>query len=54
MIYVLKGPNDVEYESLSIADWMSVEQGKVDEIVRVIHAMDLTPAMKRQLRRSRR
>jgi uncharacterized DUF497 family protein len=54
VIYVLKRPEEVEYESLSIADWLQVELGGVREIVRVIHAMDLTPAMKRRFNKRRR
>jgi hypothetical protein len=54
VIYVLKTPHDVSYESLSVEDWMAVEAGEVAEVVRVIHAMDLTPRMKRRLRRRRR
>jgi hypothetical protein len=51
---VLKTPDEVSYESLAVEDWMDVESGEVTEVIRVIHAMDLTPAMKRQLRKRRR
>lgn len=54
VIYVLKSPAEVAYESLTVEDWLAVEAGQADEIVRVIHAMELTPRMKRQLRRRRR
>lgn len=54
VIFVLKTPADVEYESLAIEDWLAVEAGEVDEIVRVIHAMELTPLMKRRFGRRRR
>ena len=54
VIYVLKKQSEVAYTSLSIADWMDVESGQAEEIVRVIHAMDLTDRMKTQLRRLRR
>src|SRR5690348_8397204 len=54
VIYVLKTPDEVEYESLAVEDWMGVEAGEVSEIVRVIHAMDLTARMKRNLRKRRR
>jgi uncharacterized DUF497 family protein len=54
VIYVLKSPHEVAYESLAVEDWMSLEAGDVAAVVRVIHAMDLTPRMKRQFRKRRR
>jgi hypothetical protein len=51
VIYVLKEPNEVPYESLAVEDWISVEAGEVTVVVRVIHAMDLTPKMKRRFRK---
>jgi len=54
VIYVLKTPDEVSYESLSVEEWMAIEAGEVAEVVRVIHAMDLTPRMKRSLRKRRR
>jgi uncharacterized DUF497 family protein len=54
VIFVLKTPDQVSYESLAVEDWMDVEAGKITEIVRVIHAMDLTAQMKRRLRKRRR
>src|SRR4051794_20372060 len=54
VIYVLKTPDQVSYESLSVEDWMGVEDGDINEVIRVIHSMDLTPEMKRRLRRRRR
>ena len=54
VILTFKSTQDVPYESLSLEDWLDVELGKVIEIVRVIHAMDLTPVMKRRLRKRRR
>src|SRR4051812_38677077 len=45
VIFVLKTPDEVPYESLAIEDWMAVEAGEVAEVIRVIHAMDLTPRM---------
>jgi hypothetical protein len=54
VIYALKASDEVEYDSLAVADWLVVEAGEVDEIIRVIHAMDLTASMKKQLRRRRR
>ena len=54
VIYVLKSPEEVSYESLSVKDWMSIEAGEVTVVVRVIHAMDLTARMKRLFRKRRR
>jgi uncharacterized DUF497 family protein len=54
VIYVLKSPDEVAYESVTVEDWMDIEAGEFPKIVRVIHAMDLTPRMKRQLHRRRR
>jgi uncharacterized DUF497 family protein len=54
VIYVLKTADEVPYESLSMEDWMGVEAGDVIEVIRVIHAMDLTPRMKRLLRKRRK
>jgi uncharacterized DUF497 family protein len=54
VIYVLKTPDEVSYESLAVEDWMDVESGEVVVVIRVIHAMDLTPRMKQQLRKRRR
>lgn len=51
VIYVLKKPAEVSYESLSVEEWMAVESGEVTEVIRVIHAMDLSPKMKHRLRR---
>src|SRR5258708_5517440 len=49
VIFVMKTPDEVSYESLAVEDWMDVEVGGIAEIIRVIHAMDLTPRMKRGL-----
>jgi uncharacterized DUF497 family protein len=46
VIYVVKMPSDVSYESLAVEDWISLESGKVTLVIRVIHAMDLTARMK--------
>ena len=54
VIYVLKSPQEVSYESLSVEDWMEIEAGNVVVVIRIIHAMDLTPRMKRSLRKRRR
>ena len=51
---MLKLPGEVSYESLAVEDWMEIEAGEVTEVIRVIHAMDLTPRMKRNLRKRRK
>ena len=54
IIYVLKRQDEDEFESVDPLDWATL-QGMTDiKSVRIIHAMDLTPEMKRQLRRRRR
>jgi len=53
VIFVLKSPHEVPYESLTMEDWLEIETGNVPEVIRVIHAMELTPAMKRNLRKRR-
>ena len=54
VIFVLKVPHEVPYESLSVEDWLEVEAGRATEIVRIIHAMNLTPAMKKRFRKQKR
>jgi uncharacterized DUF497 family protein len=54
VIYVLKKQDDVAFESVDPVDWEQLQEMPRAKIGRVIHAMDLTPDMKRQLRRRRR
>jgi hypothetical protein len=54
VIYLLKTPDAVSYESLAVEEWMSIEAGEVAVVTRVIHAMELTARMKRLLRKRRR
>jgi uncharacterized DUF497 family protein len=54
VIYVLKKQDDVAFESLSPLEWGAIQKAPNAKIVRVIHAMNLTDDMKRQLRRRRR
>jgi hypothetical protein len=54
VIYALKSQDEVEYESLDPIDWVALQGAPGAKIARVIHAMDLTADMKRQLRRRRR
>ena len=52
VIFVLKRPDELPFESLTIDEWADLAEG--DEIIYVVHAMDLTPAMKKAYRRRRR
>ena len=54
VIYVLKKQDDVPFESIDPLDWTELQGMPDAKIARVIHAMDLTLDMKRQLRRRRR
>jgi uncharacterized DUF497 family protein len=54
VIYVFKTMSDVAYESLTPMNWLELEETPGTEIVRIIHAMELTGDMKRQLRRRKR
>ena len=54
VIYVLKEQSEVAFESITPLDWVMLEEMPETKIARVIHAMDMTPDMKRQLRRRRR
>jgi hypothetical protein len=48
----LKAPEDIEFDSLTATEWADLDEG--DRVIYVIHAMDLTPAMKRLYRKRRR
>jgi hypothetical protein len=54
VIYVLKAQDDVAFESIDPLDWEALQGVPEAKIARVIHAMELTTDMKRQLRRRRR
>jgi uncharacterized DUF497 family protein len=54
VIYVLKAPADIAYESVAALDWMEIESGGIEKIARIIHAMELTQRMKKRLRKRRR
>lgn len=54
VIYVLKRQDEVAFASVAPSEWALLEAAPAAKIVRVIHAMDLTTNMKRQLRRRRR
>ena len=52
VIFAVKRPDEVEFESLSIEQWADLDEN--DRIIYVVHAMDLTPKMKRLYRKRRR
>jgi len=54
VIYVLKKQDDVPFESINPLDWAELDGMPDAKIARVIHAMDLTIDMKRQMRRRRK
>jgi hypothetical protein len=54
VIYVLKRQDEVAFTSINLLDWEILHGTPNAKIARVIHAMDLTPNMKRQFRRRRR
>lgn len=54
VIFVLKKQEEVPFESVRLLDWTQLESTPKKRIVRVIHAMELTADMKRQLRKLRR
>lgn len=54
VIFVFKTPDEISYESLAIEDWMDIEAGNASDVIRVIHAMELTDAMKHRLRKRRK
>lgn len=51
VIFVLKRPDEVSFESLTIDQWADL--GESDRIIYVIHAMELTDSMKRKYRKRR-
>jgi len=54
IIYVLKMQDDVPFESVDPVDWVGLQSLPGAKIVRIIHAMELSSKMLRQLRRRRR
>jgi uncharacterized DUF497 family protein len=50
VIFVYRSDDEIEYESLTLADVLAISENHADAIY-VIHAMEMTPAMKRQFRR---
>lgn len=49
VIYVLKKQDDVPFKSIDPVDWAELQGMPDAKIARIIHAMDLTIDMKRQL-----
>jgi uncharacterized DUF497 family protein len=54
VIYVLKSQSAVDYDSIDPLGWAALAADSRARVARIIHAMDLTDDMKRQLRRRRR
>ena len=54
VIYVLKREDEVTFESVAPLDWAMLQEMPDVRITRIIHAMNLTPDMKRQWHRFRR
>jgi uncharacterized DUF497 family protein len=54
VVFVLKAQDEVEFGAVALLDWLALESTTSTKITRVIHAMELTPDMKRLLRRRRR
>ena len=52
VIFVLRHADEVEFESLTIDEWADLNDD--DEVIYVVHAMDLTPGMKKLYRKRRR
>jgi hypothetical protein len=52
VIFVMRSPEDIDFDALTIDEWADLNDN--DRIVYVIHAMDLTPTMKRSYRNRRR
>jgi hypothetical protein len=54
VIFVYRQSDELEFESLTLDQWMTVSEGTVAEIVYVVHAMILPPKLLKQYRRLRR
>jgi uncharacterized DUF497 family protein len=52
VIFTLKHPDELEFESLTAEQWAELDDD--DEVIYVIHAMPLTESMKRKYRRRRK
>ena len=54
VVFVPKDPEDVAAESLAVEDRAALSDGTEFEVIRVMHAMALSPAMLKQYRKLRR
>ena len=54
VIFVFKDPQDVAAGSLTLVDRTAISEGWETQVIRVIHAMDLTDAMRKKYRKIRR
>lgn len=52
VIFVFKRPDEILFDSLTIDQWSDL--GEEDRLIYVVHAMDLTAAMKRLYRKRRK
>ena len=50
-VFIFKTPEELTYEALSAQQWIELDVENIRQIVRVIHAMNLTNDMKRKLRK---
>ena len=54
VIFVFKDPEDVAAGSVTLVDRTAISEGWETQVIRVIHAMDLTDAMRKNYRKMRR
>jgi uncharacterized DUF497 family protein len=50
VVFVYRSDDEIDYEGISLTDLLAVEAGE-GPLLYVIHAMELTPNMKRQYRK---
>jgi uncharacterized DUF497 family protein len=43
VIFTLKAPDEVDYESVSLQDWMTIETRSIEQIIRIV----ITPRARR-------
>ena len=53
VIFVYRSEDEVDFDALSAADLLAMSEGTA-VFIYVIHAMELTPRMKKQFRRKRK
>jgi uncharacterized DUF497 family protein len=54
VIFVYRESDELEFESLTLDQWITISAGPVSEIVYVVHSMTLPPKLVKQYRRLRR